>query len=227
MVRLLRTNLLFVLDSPDKKVINIVSSISGEGKTVVSINLAMSLALLDKKILLIGLDIRKPKLGEYLKIDNSTGISMFLSGHLNQDQLIKPSGLHPNLFVIMAGPEPPNPNELLTKPSLDKLIVDLRKQFDYIVIDTAPMGVVSDSFTLNRLVDANLYVVRADYTPKKNIEEATNLYIHKKLKNMYFVLNGTDMAKNVYTNGYGKKYGYGYRYSNKQGHTYGYVKEKK
>jgi len=227
MVRLLRTNLLFVLDSPDKKVINIVSSISGEGKTVVSINLAMSLALLDKKILIIGLDIRKPKLGEYLNLENKKGISMFLSGHLNQDELIQPSGIHPNLSVILAGPEPPNPNELLTKPALDKLITELRKQFDYIIIDTAPVGVVSDSFTLNRLVDANLYVVRAEYTPKKNIEEATNLYIHKKLKNMYFVLNGTDMNKSAYSNGYGKKYGYGYRYSNKQGHTYGYSNDEK
>jgi len=227
MVRLLRTNLLFVLDSPDKKVINIVSSISGEGKTVVSINLAMSLAFLEKKILLIGLDIRKPKLGEYLNLENKKGISMFLSGHLNQDELIQPSGIHPNLFVILAGPEPPNPNELLTKPALDKLITDLRKQFDYIVIDTAPMGVVSDSFTLNRLVDANLYVVRAEYTPKKNIVEATDLYIHKKLKNMYFVLNGTDINKSAYSNGYGKKYGYGYRYSNKQGHTYGYSNDEK
>jgi len=110
---------------------------------------------------------------------------------------------------------------------LDKLITDLRKQFDYIVIDTAPMGVVSDSFTLNRLVDANLYVVRAEYTPKKNIVEATDLYIHKKLKNMYFVLNGTDINKSAYSNGYGKKYGYGYRYSNKQGHTYGYSNDEK
>jgi capsular exopolysaccharide synthesis family protein len=227
MVRLLRTNLLFVLDNPDKKVINIVSSISGEGKTVVSINMAMSLALLDKKVLLVGLDIRKPKLDEYLKLDNKTGISLYLSGHMSQQELVQPSGIHPNLSVIMAGPEPPNPNELLTKPVLDKLINDLRKEFDYIVIDTAPMGVVSDSFTLNRIADVNLYVVRADYTPKKNIEEATRLYTQSKLKEMFFVLNGTDMKKTGYSADYGKKYGYGYRYSNKQGHTYGYAKNEK
>ena len=227
MVRLLRDNLLFVMDSPDKKVINVVSSISGEGKTVVAVNLAMSLALLDKKVLILGLDIRKPKLEEYFDLDNKTGISLFLSGHLNEEDLIKPSGIHPNLSVIMAGPEPPNPNELLTKPILDKLIVDLRKQFDYIVIDTAPMGIVSDSFTLNRFADVNLYIVRADFTPKKNIEEATNLYIQKKLKNMYFVLNSADMHKSSFTDDYGKKYGYGYRYSNKQGHTYGYSKDAK
>ena len=227
LVRLLRTNLLFVLDSPDKKVINVVSSISGEGKTIVTINLAKSLALLDKKVLIIGLDIRKPKLDEYLSLDNKTGISMFLSGHLNQDELIRPSGIHPNLFVITAGPEPPNPNELLAKPLLDKLILDLRKQFDYIVIDTAPMGVVSDSFSLNRLADVNLYVIRAEYTPKKNIHEATKLYINKKLKNMYFVMNGTDLHKSNYHYGNDKKFGYGYRYSNKNEHSYGYVKNDK
>lgn len=227
MMRLLRTNLLFVLDSPDKKVINIVSSISGEGKTIVSINMAMSLALLDKKVLLMGLDIRKPKLDEYLNLSNKTGISLYLSGHMSEKDLVQPSGIHPNLSVIMAGPEPPNPNELLTKPLLDKLITDLRKEFDYIVIDTAPMGVVSDSFTLNRIADVNLYVVRTDYTPKKNIEEATKLYTQNKLKEMFFILNGTDMKKLGYSADYGKKYGYGYRYSNKQGHTYGYGNERK
>lgn len=222
LVRLLRTNLLFVLDSPDKKVINIVSSISGEGKTVVTINMAMSLALLDKKVLMMGLDIRKPKLEEYLKLDNKAGISMFLSGHLNQEELIRPSGIHPNLYIITAGPEPPNPNELLAKPVLDKLLIELRKRFDYIVIDTAPMGLVSDSFSLNRLADVNLYVVRADYTPKKNIDEAAKLYTSKKLKNMYFVLNAADRRKNNYRYGEDKKYGYGYRYSSKNDHTYGY-----
>jgi tyrosine-protein kinase Etk/Wzc len=120
LVRLLRTNLLFVLDSPFKKVINVVSSVGGEGKTFVAINLAMSLALLDKKVLIIGLDIRKPKLEEFFNLDNQTGITLYLSGHLNKDLLIRPSGLNPNLSVIIAGPIPPNPNELLTKPVLDE-----------------------------------------------------------------------------------------------------------
>jgi len=210
LVRLLRTNLLFVLDTPDKKVINIVSSISGEGKTMVAINLAISLALLDKKVLIISLDIRKPTLDVYLGMDNTTGITMFLSGHMPQDDLIKPSGVHPDLYVINSGPKPPNPSELLAKPSLDKLIMDLRKQFDYIVIDTAPLQVVSDSFSLNRLTDVNLYVVRADYTPKKNIVDAAVFFTNSKLKNMYFVLNDTDIRKSANQYGYGNKYGYGY-----------------
>jgi len=226
LIRLIRTNLLFVLDSPEKKVINMVSSLSGEGKTFVTINLAMSLALLDKKVLIIGLDIRKPKLGAYLNIDDTTGITMFLSGHMNKEKLILPSGIHPNLSVITSGPIPPNPSELLLKPALDKLIAELREQFDYIVIDTAPILVVSDSFSLNRLADVNLYVVRAEFTPKKNIEDATNLYKHKKLNNLFFILNGTDMTKNSYRNGYGKKYGYGYGIGKKHAKTYGYGNEK-
>ncbi|NDP20107.1 MAG: polysaccharide biosynthesis tyrosine autokinase [Paludibacter sp.] len=229
LIRLLRTNLLFVMDSSDKKIINIVSSISGEGKTFATINLAMSLALLDKKVLIIGLDVRKPKLAEYLGIESKSGITLYLTGHLKKDQLVNPSGIHPNLSVILAGPIPPNPNELLAKPALGLLISELRAQYDYIIIDTAPVLVVSDCFLLNRFADVNLYLVRADYTPKKNIEDATNLFKLKKLKNMYFVLNGTDRTKFSYRYGSGKKYGYGY--VNKQDNKYGYgnenVKKKK
>ena len=223
LVRLLRTNLLFVMDSTDKKVINVVSSISGEGKTYVTVNLAMSLAMLDKKVLIIGLDVRKPKLADYLGIDNKNGITMYLTGHLGVDKLVQPSGIHPNLSVIVSGPIPPNPNELLAKKTLDKLIAELRLQYDYILIDTAPILVVSDSFLLNRFADVNLYLVRADYTPKKNIEDATNLYINKKLHNLYFVLNGTDKNKYTYRYGSGKKYGYGY--SHKLENMYGYGNE--
>ena len=220
MVRLLRSNLLFVMNTPDKKVINVESSVSGEGKTFVSINLAMSLALLNKKVLVIGLDIRKPKLGQYLGIEHETGITLYLSGHMGKEQLVRPSGIHPNLSVITAGPVPPNPNELLATPLLDELINELRTQYDYIVIDTTPIGIVSDSFAINRFADVSLYVVRAGYTPKHCIEEATILFKREKVRNMYFVLNGTDIHKKAYRYGYGKKYGYGY--GKKHGATYGY-----
>jgi len=220
MFRLLRTNLLFVLGNPEQKVINIVSSIGGEGKTFICINLAMSLALLDKKVLIIGLDVRKPKLGEYIGMENTTGITLFLSGNLDEKELIRPSGIHPNLSIITAGPVPPNPAELMAKPTLDSLIASCKEQFDYIILDTAPIGIVSDSYALNRFADVNLYIVRADYTPKKNIEDATILYNQKKLTRMYFILNAVDFHKASYRYGYGKRYGYGY--SNKYGYGYSY-----
>ena len=225
MFRLLRTNLLFVLGDPGQKVINVVSSIGGEGKSFISINLAMSLALLDKKILIIGLDVRKPKLGEYLGLDSKTGITMYLTGSLDEKDLIVPSGIHPNLSVITAGPIPPNPAELMAKPALDKLIADCKEKFDYIILDTAPIGIVSDTYALNRFADVNLYVVRADYTPKKNIEDATLLFKQKKLTRMYFILNAADLSKASFRYGYGKKYGYGY--GNKYGDGYGYSENEK
>jgi len=220
MFRLLRTNLLFILGDPGQKVINVVSSIGGEGKTFICINLAMSLSLLDKKVLIIGLDVRKPKLGDYIGLENKTGITLYLSGHLDQKELIQPSGIHPNLSVIVAGPVPPNPAELMAKTALDKLIADCKVKYDFIILDTAPIGIVSDSYALNRFADVNLYVVRADYTPKKNIEDATILFKQKKLTRMYFILNAADFQKASYRYGYGKKYGYGY--GNKYGYGYGY-----
>jgi len=221
MFRLLRTNLLFVLGNEDKKVIQVTSSLGGEGKTFTSINLALSLAFLDKKVLVIGLDVRKPRLGEYLGLDNKSGMTLFLSGHIDKSKLIRPSGVHENMYIITAGPIPPNPNELLAKPQLDVLIAEYRKEFDYIIIDTAPVGAVSDTFLLNRFADVNLYVVRAEYTHKLSITEANSLFETGKLTNMYFVFNSSDIKKGGYRYGYGKKYGYGY------GYGYGYSEDKK
>ena len=223
MFRLLRTNLLFILNTPDKKIINIVSSVGGEGKTFISINLGMSLAMLNKKVIIIGLDVRKPKLAEYLGISNTVGLTLYLLGKNNKDEIIRPSGAHANLSVITAGPVPPNPNEMMAMQELDELMDELKDKYDYIILDTAPMGIVSDSFALNRFADVSLYVVRAEYTPKKNIEDATKLFLLNKVKNMYFVLNSSDYKKSSYRYGYGQKYGYGY--GNKYGYGYGYEEE--
>ncbi len=210
MIRLLRANLLFVIDGKENKVINMLSSISGEGKSFVLLNLAMSLALLDKKVLIIELDIRRPRLAKELNLDNKQGITLFLSGHLDKDELVNPSGVHSNLSIITAGAIPPNPNELLAKPQLDELVSNLRSEFDYILIDTPPVGLVSDGFLLNRLTDVNLYITRAGYTPKKMVEDADHYFRENRLKKMYFILNYTDLNGVEYRYGLRKKYGYGY-----------------
>lgn len=210
MMRLLRANLLFVIDGKENKVINLLSSISGEGKSFVLLNLAMSLALLDKKVLIIELDVRKPKLAKELQLDNKKGITLFLSGHLDKSELITPSGVHSNLSIITAGAIPPNPNELLAKPLLDELINEMKDQYDYIMIDTPPVGLVSDGFLLNRLADVNLFVARVGYTPKKMIEFADQYFRENRLKKMYFILNYTNLNSAEYRYGLGKKYGYGY-----------------
>lgn len=210
MLRLLRANLLFVIDSKDKKVINILSSISGEGKSFVSLNLAMSLALLDKKVVLVELDIRKPKLAKQLGLDSKQGITLYLSGYLDKQELVKPSGIHPNLSVVTAGSVPPNPNELLAKPLLDEFINDLRNEYDFIIVDMAPVGMVSDGFLLNRIADVNLFITRAGLTPKKYVEDADSYFHENKLKKMYFILNSVNLNGMEYRYGLYKKYGYGY-----------------
>lgn len=210
MMRLLRANLLFVVDSKDKKVINVLSSISGEGKSFISLNLAMSLALLDKKVLLVELDIRKPKLAKQLGLDKKQGMTLYLSGYMDKQELVKPSGLHPNLSVITAGSIPPNPNELLAKSALDELISELRGEYDFIIVDTAPVGMVSDAFLLDRIADMNLFVTCSGVTPKKYVEDADRYFQDNKLKRMYFVLNSVNLSRTNYRYGPGKKYGYGY-----------------
>jgi capsular exopolysaccharide synthesis family protein len=220
MYRLLRTNLLFVLGTDHKKVLLVTSSVGGEGKTFMSINLGLSLAFLNKKVLVIGLDVRKPKLAEYLGMDNKTGITLYLSGHMSKEKLIRPSGVHKNLDVLPAGPIPPNPNELLARQELDDLIAHYRETYDYIILDSAPVGAVSDSYQLNRFADVCLYVVRAEYTHKQNIIDAEENHTLNKLNNMYFVLNASDVQKSGYR--YGYRYGYGKKYGYGGGYGYGY-----
>jgi capsular exopolysaccharide synthesis family protein len=158
--RMARTNLLLTLGT-DNKVVTVTSAVAGEGKTFVAINMALSTAFLNKKVLLIGLDLRMPRLREYLKLETKNGMTNYLSGfEKNIDNLIVQSGLHPNLFVITAGPVPPNPAELLSRPSLDKAIGSLREEFDYIFIDSSPSALVTDTLVMNRVTDATLYVCR-------------------------------------------------------------------
>ena len=229
--RSIRTNLQFVLDGPEKKVIQFTSTTSGEGKTFISSNLAMSLALLGKKVILLGLDIRKPRLAEMFGFANRTkGITAFLAGDPDEKELlfdqIIPSGVNENLDILPAGIVPPNPAELLSKKNLDNAISFLKEKYDYVLLDTAPVGLVTDTLIIARVADASVYVCRADYTAKNDLNLVNSLYAENKLKNMSIVLNGVDMAKRKYGYYYGYggngKYGrYGYGKYGHYGH-YGY-----
>lgn len=204
--RSMRTNLQFMM-KPEDKVIMFTSSTSGEGKTFNAANLAISFALLGKKVVLVGLDIRKPRLAELFEIDNHhTGITKLLvkdDPTWNDVQKeILPSEINKNLDLLMAGPIPPNPGEIVTRPSLEKVLNLLKENYDYILVDTAPVGLVTDTLQIGKLVDATVFMCRADYTPKAAFNAINMFKAEKKLKNMSIVINGIDMSK--------KKYGYYY-----------------
>lgn len=169
----------------------------------------MSLALMKKKVVLVGMDIRNPMLGEYLHIPKDKGTTLYLSDSDYQlKDITVPSGFHSYLDVIPAGPVPPNPAELLMSPRLDELIAQLKQKYEYIIIDTAPVGVVSDTYLLNRIADCSIYVARQNYTPREATNLMNDIYDEKKLNNMAVVLNGTPA-----TSHYGYSYGYNHRYT--------------
>lgn len=203
--RLIRTNLQFVLgNTAGSKVILMTSTISGEGKSFVSINLASSFAVLGKKTLLMGLDIRNPKLAEYLNINPTVGFTQYVANDsLTIDSIVLKESLEKNLDIITAGPVPPNPSELLQSERVDKLFARLREMYDYIIIDSAPVGMVSDSFALDRVADATVYMARANYTSQKEISFLNKLYADKRLRKITLILNGTK-AKAGYGYGYGQ-----------------------
>lgn len=204
----LRTNLQFMLKE-DEKVIMFASTQSGEGKTFTASNVAISFALLGKKAIILGLDIRKPRLAELFEIDDHHhGITPLLTKDHNTWQDIEAqiinSGVNKNLDILMAGPIPPNPAELIARHSLDDIMAQLKEHYDYILIDTAPVGLVSDTLQISRIADATVYLCRADYTPKSSFDLINALNHDKKMPKMSIVLNGVDLSK--------KKYGYYYGY---------------
>lgn len=196
--RLMRANLLFFLSDPKDKVVLLTSSKSGEGKSFISINLAATLALLGKKVLLVGMDVRAPKLASYLGIQARNGLTNYLSSsNVNIDDIIvnKPFAEIPSIDVIVAGPVPPNPAELLTTDRVDALFDELRGRYDYIVVDSAPVGLVSDTFTLDRIADATIYVTRLNYTTNSDVDSIEEIYYNKRLKKMSIVVNGVKSRK--------------------------------
>lgn len=201
--RLVRTNLLFVLSDKNDKVVLVTSSIAGEGKTFIAVNLASMLALDHKRTLLVGMDIRNPQLSEYLELPQTTGMTEYLSnGSLSPTDIILKNPLGNGLDIVTAGPIPPNPAELLSSDRVDEFFDEMRGLYDYIIVDSAPVSMVSDTFTLVKISDATVYVCRANKTSLKEVRLFNTLYQEKRLKKMSLVVNGTRRRKG---------YGYGYK----------------
>jgi capsular exopolysaccharide synthesis family protein len=221
----MRTNIQFMMKKDDKTIL-FTSSASGEGKTFNAANLGMSFALLGKKVILMGLDIRKPALGRLFNIaDRNSGISTLLvKGKVTENDVmaqISPSGVNGNLDLLLAGPTPPNPAELLARENLSDIMSILREKYDYIIMDTAPVGLVTDTLQIGKYADVTIFVCRADYTPKSCFGLVNSLAAEEKLPNMCMILNGVDMSKkkNGYYYGYGK-YGHYGHYGNYGTHGY-------
>ena len=222
--RNIRTNLQFMLEN-DKKVILVTSTVSGEGKSFISANLAISLSLLGKKVVIVGLDIRKPGLNKVFNIPRKeVGITQYLANpEKNLMDLVQLSDVSKNLYILPGGTVPPNPTELLARDGLDKAIETLKKNFDYVLLDTAPVGMVTDTLLIGRVADLSVYVCRADYTHKNEYTLINELAEKDKLPSLCTVINGLDLKKRKYGyyygyGKYGKYYGYGKRY----GYGYGY-----
>ncbi len=210
--RNLRTNLQFLLPDPSQKIILLTSTMSGEGKSFIASNLATSLAITNKKVLLMELDLRKPKISKMFNLNSPLGFSSYIIGQSELKDAIVPSKVHDSLFVMPSGPLPPNPAELLMMAKTKEMFGVLRNHFDYIIVDTAPVGLVTDAQITGANADATIYVVRQDYTFKQQIELVNDMYKNKKLPSMSIVVNDVKASKSAYGYGYGYGYGYSYGY---------------
>ena len=224
--RIISSNTNFLLS--DKKtgigsVIMATSSIKGEGKTFVALNLSLALASLNKKVLLIGADLRNPQIHKYVNEEkNKEGLTNYLHkpGHEWKKAILKPFKNMPSHHILIAGALPPNPVELLTNGRLDLLLEEAKSQYDYIVLDCAPTLLVTDTLLISHLADATVYLTRANHTKKEILEYPKKLIQDKKIKNVGFVLNGLGSGQ-----GYGYHYSYGYKYGYNYGYGYGYNSE--
>lgn len=225
--RILRTNLQFTLPNETvgiaKKVL-MTSSISGEGKSFISLNLSASLASAGNKVMLVNLDIRKPKLHEYIELSNDVGIVNYLIGQRSVDQIIQATPIN-NLSFIASGPVPPNPAELLSNNRMAVFLKELETRFDFIIIDCSPSGLVTDAQVVSPLVDGTIFVVRHEYTPKAALQTLGEIYKGKKMPALTVVYNG---VKGSSTYGYGYGYGsvYGYYGGNKESSWWERLKER-
>lgn len=213
--RIMRTNLQYLVNKVNKPVILVTSSVSGEGKSFVATNYGAALALTGKKTVVLEFDIRKPRLLKGLDMQSVKGLSNFIIGKATLEEIVQPVREFSNLYVIGCGPVPPNPSELLLDPQVSRLFEELKARFDYIIIDSAPVGLVSDAFTLSAYANASLYIVRHGYTLKRQMAMVNDLYLQKRLPNMGLVINDIQTQgryKGYYGYGGGSYYGYGYGY---------------
>lgn len=221
--RNVRTNVQYMLGS-NQKVVLITSTTSGEGKSFVAANLAISFALLGKKVVIVGLDIRKPELNKAFQMSHKEdGITRYLADpeHTDLMSLLQQSNVTPNLYILPGGAIPPNPTELVARDSLVQAVDRLKKEFDYVILDTAPIGMVTDTQLISRVADMSIYVCRAGYTPKAGYLFINELRDHKKLPNLCTIINDVNIKTGKYgygtygKYGYGRTYGYGYGYDEK------------
>ena len=203
--RSLRTNIQYLAANKEKKVITVTSSVGGEGKTFTTMNLAAIFALSGHKTILIGGDLRKPKLHEDFKVDTSKGLSSYLINKSELNEVIEKTKIDA-LNIIASGPTPPNPAELLDSTKMKDLIIELNKTYDYVIIDTPPIGLVTDGVILMQHADVNLYVVRHNYSKADALNVINNLYRQKQVKNIHIIINDFKHT----SSGYGYGYGYGY-----------------
>ena len=213
--RALRTNLQYLLFDTDTRVISVTSTVSGEGKTFCAVNLAAIVAMSNNKTLVMGMDMRKSRLHDYFDVDNSSGVSNYLIGKYNLEDVIQESHID-NLYALPAGPIPPNPAELLESKRVNTIYESLRNTFDYIFIDTPPVAMVTDALLISRFTDANVFVIRQDYSNKNVLKLVNELYNNKNVTNLSIIINDVKVSGN-----YGVQYAYKYGYRHGIGHGYG------
>ena len=221
--RSLRSAITYLASGKNTKKILVTSSVSGEGKTFTSLNLASAMALGSKKTVVVGGDLRRPKLATYFNHSDKVGLSTYLIGKTSAEEIVLPTPLD-NLYFVPSGIIPPNPAELLQTPRLLEFLAYLENSFDIIVFDTPPMGLVSETIDLMRLFDINLYVVRQNYTIKDHLVMINDLFNNKQVKNVYGVFNGISNSGYHYE-GYNYGYGNTYLYSQNNKYMYNYYGE--
>jgi capsular exopolysaccharide synthesis family protein len=214
--RIIRTNLQYIIGKKEKPVILVTSSFSGEGKSFVSTNIAAVMALTGKKTVIMEFDIRKPKIVSGLDLKRKAGITNYIIGKSSFQELVVKVNEIDNLYVIPCGPIPPNPAEILLDPLLNELMQEVREQFDVVIMDTAPIGLVSDALNLSRFADCTLYIVRHGHTFRKQINFVEELYSNNKLPKLSILLNDVKVEGSYYS-GYGYGY-YGYNYGSRSGY---------